>query len=77
MGLDYEEILRLYEQEAKEYELELAESTEHMEPSSEDDFYQVGFYNGFSKAVYMLDRIYREQSEKVVEELFKQGRENV
>lgn len=64
---DYEIVLKRFEEEAKKFEIELSELNDSLEMLSEDDYYQDGFYNGFSKAVHMLDRIYREEYEKLFE----------
>ena len=70
MSLDYEAILNQYIQEGREQERKLVELKQETEPT----LYLIGFYEGFSKAMYMLDRIYREHSEKAVEDLFEYGR---
>lgn len=70
MNLDYEAILNQYEQEGREQERKLIE----LKQETESTLYLIGFYEGFSKAMYMLDRIYREHSEKAVEDLFEEGR---
>ena len=70
MNLDYEAILNQYEQEGREQERKLIELKQETEPT----LYLIGFYEGFSKAMYMLDRIHREYSEKAVEDLLEEGR---
>lgn len=70
MNLDYEAILNQYIQEGREQEIKLVELKQETEPT----LYLIGFYEGFSKAMYMLDRIHREHSEKAVEDLFEYER---
>lgn len=53
--VDYEKLMQRFDKEGKILELELYDKS-----IESNDAYNKGYYQGFSKAIHMLDRMYRE-----------------